>query len=223
MPDVALFEPLCKELEISIPELLSGRKIDAEDQQQTAEQLLMESISMRKPIGLSVFLQLNSVIGVLLVISPFLFHPERPLNLLLVALGFVECAMVVYFDSTLPGRENAAAIAHRALRLHDLLVSDLRGDQLPRVRARESPAHHGDPGVPDSLRPCAFDSVLHLAIPKKQISENAKRSLLPDSKGNRLSSFYSSVTTILNLMTPSFVSFLHSGQQSGKFSRTVSS
>ena len=105
MPDVALFEPLCKELEISIPELLSGRKIDAEDQQQTAEQLLMESISMRKLIGLSVFLQLNSIIGVLLVISPFLFHPERPLNLLLVALGLVECAMVVYFDSTLPGKE----------------------------------------------------------------------------------------------------------------------
>jgi transcriptional regulator with XRE-family HTH domain len=75
MPDVALFEPLCKELEISIPELLSGRRIDAEDQQQTAEQLLMESISMRKLIGLSVFLQLNSIIGVLLVISPFLFHP----------------------------------------------------------------------------------------------------------------------------------------------------
>ena len=54
MPDVALFEPLCRELEISIPELLSGRRIDAEDQQQTAEQLLMESISMRKLIGLSV-------------------------------------------------------------------------------------------------------------------------------------------------------------------------
>ena len=105
MPDVALFEPLCRELEISIPELLAGHRIDAEDQQRAAEELLMESISMRKLIGLSVFLQLNSIIGVLLVISPFLFHPERPLNLLLVALGLVECAMVVYFDSTLPGKE----------------------------------------------------------------------------------------------------------------------
>ena len=105
MPDVALLEPLCKELEISIPELLSGRIIDAVDQQKTAEQLLMESISMRKLIGLSVFLQINSIIGVLLVTSPFLFHPERPLNLLLVALGLVEFAMVVFFDSTLPGKE----------------------------------------------------------------------------------------------------------------------
>lgn len=105
MPDVGLFEPLCRELEISIPELLSGQIVDAGDRQQTTEQLLMESISMRKLIGLSVFLQLNSVVGVLLVISPFLFHPERPLDLLLVALGLVECAMVVYFDSTLPGKE----------------------------------------------------------------------------------------------------------------------
>lgn len=105
MPDVALFEPLCRELEISIPELLAGHRIDAEDQQRAAEELLMESISARKLIGLSVFLQLNTIIGVLLVISPFLFHPERPLNLLLVVLGLVECTMVVYFDSTLPGRE----------------------------------------------------------------------------------------------------------------------
>lgn len=105
MPDVSLFEPLCRELEISISELLAGRRIDAVDQQRAAEELLMESISTRKLIGLSVFLQLNSIIGVLLVISPFLFHPERPLNLLLVVLGLVECAMVVYFDSTLPGKE----------------------------------------------------------------------------------------------------------------------
>ena len=105
MPDVSLFEPLCRELEISISELLAGRRIDAVDQQRATEELLMESISTRKLIGLSVFLQLNSIIGVLLVISPFLFHPERPLNLLLVVLGLVECAMVVYFDSTLPGKE----------------------------------------------------------------------------------------------------------------------
>ena len=105
MPDVSLFEPLCRELEISISELLAGRRIDAVDQQRATEELLMESISTRKLIGLSVFLQLNSIIGVLLVISPFLFHPERPLNLLLVVLGLVECAMVVYFDSTLPSKE----------------------------------------------------------------------------------------------------------------------
>ena len=105
MPDVALFEPLCRELEISIPELLAGHRIDAEDQQRAAEELLMESISTRKLIGLSVFLQLNSIIGTLLVLSPFLFHPEKPLIILLIVLGLIECAMVVYFDSTLPGKE----------------------------------------------------------------------------------------------------------------------
>lgn len=105
MPDVSLFEPLCRELEISIPELLSGHRIDAEDRQRATEKMLMESISIRKLIGLSVFLQLNSIIGTLLVISPFLFHPEKPLNVLLVVLGLIECAMVVYFDTTLPGKE----------------------------------------------------------------------------------------------------------------------
>lgn len=105
MPDVSLFESLCRELEISIPELLSGHRIDAEDRQRATEKMLMESISIRKLIGLSVFLQLNSIIGTLLVISPFLFHPEKPLNVLLVVLGLIECAMVVYFDTTLPGKE----------------------------------------------------------------------------------------------------------------------
>ncbi len=105
MPDVSLFEPLCRELGISIPELLSGHRIDAEDRQRATEELLMESISMRKLICLSVFLQLNSIIGTLLVLSPFLFHPENPLSILLIVLGLIECAMVVYFDSTLPGKE----------------------------------------------------------------------------------------------------------------------
>ena len=35
MPDVSLFEPLCRELEISIPELLAGHRIDEEDRQQS--------------------------------------------------------------------------------------------------------------------------------------------------------------------------------------------
>ena len=105
MPDVSLFEPLCQELEISIPELLAGQRIDVEDRQSATEQLLMESISTGKLIGLSVFLQINSVIGSLLVISPLLFHPEKPLDILLVVLGLLDCAMGVYFDTTLPGKE----------------------------------------------------------------------------------------------------------------------
>ncbi len=105
MPDVALFEPLCRELEIGIPELLAGRSIEAEEQQKAAEELLMESISRGKLVGLQVFLMINAVVGAVLVLSPALFSVEKPLSGLLFGFGVLECVMSVYFDSALPGRE----------------------------------------------------------------------------------------------------------------------
>ena len=105
MPDVALFEPLCRELEISLPELLAGRSIEAEEQQKAAEELLMESISRGKLVGLQAFLMINAVIGAVLVLSPVLFSVEKPLSGLLFGFGVLECGMSVYFDSALPGRE----------------------------------------------------------------------------------------------------------------------
>ena len=42
MPDVALFELLCRELEISLSELLAGRRLRAEERPAMAEHLLSE-------------------------------------------------------------------------------------------------------------------------------------------------------------------------------------
>ena len=105
MPDVGLFEPLCRELAIGLPELLAGRAIEQGSRQAVTEQLLTESISIRKLVGLQVFLLVNSVIGVLLALSPLLFRPAQPLAALLVGLGLLECAMVIVFDAILPGKE----------------------------------------------------------------------------------------------------------------------
>lgn len=105
MPDVALFEPLCRELEISIPELLAGHRIDTEDQQRAAEELLMESISNGKLVGLQAFLIVNTLIGVVLALSPILFSMEKPFSSLLFGFGLLECAMTIYFDYSLPGRK----------------------------------------------------------------------------------------------------------------------
>lgn len=106
MPDVALFEPLCGELDLSIAELLSGHRIAAEEQQDAAEHLLMESISTRKLVGLSLFLQINSVIASLLLIGPLMLFPlQQPYRSVLVAFGLIEAVLVVYFDCTLPGKE----------------------------------------------------------------------------------------------------------------------
>ena len=77
MPDVALFELLCRELEISLSELLAGRRLRAEERPAMAEQLLSESISSKKLVGLQAFLMFNSVLGVLLALSPLLLRARR--------------------------------------------------------------------------------------------------------------------------------------------------
>ena len=105
MPDVALFEPLCRELEISLSELLAGRRIEEEERGAVAEQLLAESISSNKLIGLQAFLMLNSVIGVLLALSPLLLPLEAPFSWIFTAAGLLECGAVIYFDLALPGKE----------------------------------------------------------------------------------------------------------------------
>ena len=117
MPDVALFEPLCRELEISLSELLAGRRMKAEERPAMAEQLLAESISSRKLIGLQAFLMLNSVIGVLLALSPLLLPLEAPFSWIFAAAGLLECGAVIYFDLSLPGKETRrnsfpAAVVH---------------------------------------------------------------------------------------------------------------
>ena len=105
MPDVALFEPLCRELGISLSELLAGRRIREEERPAVAEQLLAESISSKKLIGLQAFLMLNSVIGVLLALSPLLLRLEAPFSWIFSAAGLLECGVVIYFDLALPGKE----------------------------------------------------------------------------------------------------------------------
>lgn len=105
MPDVALFELLCRELEISLSELLAGRRLRAEERPAMAEHLLSESISSKKLVGLQAFLMLNSVIGVLLALSPLLLHLEAPFSWIFSAAGLLECGAVIYFDLALPGKE----------------------------------------------------------------------------------------------------------------------
>ena len=105
LPDVALFEPLCRELEISLSELLAGRRIQAEERPAVAEQLLTESISSKKLIGLQSFLMLNSVIGVLLALSPLLLPLAAPYSWIFTAAGLLECGAAIYFDLALPGKE----------------------------------------------------------------------------------------------------------------------
>ena len=51
-PDVSLMEPLCKELDISVSELLAGKHLEPEQYQKETEKMLMDSVRTGQLMGL---------------------------------------------------------------------------------------------------------------------------------------------------------------------------
>ena len=49
MPDLSLLKPLCTELDITLNELLSGEKIDAEHAVNSSEESISNTIRIRSP------------------------------------------------------------------------------------------------------------------------------------------------------------------------------
>ena len=52
-PDVSLMEPLCQELDISVSELLAGKRLEPEQYQKETEKMLMASVSAGQLMGLA--------------------------------------------------------------------------------------------------------------------------------------------------------------------------
>ena len=64
MPDLSLFKPLCKELEISLNDLMSGEKVDKSDYQEKLEENIINTINYsNKKIN-----NKNSLISLILII-----------------------------------------------------------------------------------------------------------------------------------------------------------
>ena len=93
-PEVSLLLPLCKELDITVNELLSGERVSLEDYQRTAEEnmvnLVKEAQESRKKIILSAVVALLVVVAAvpLFVLSGAL-EMETWLRCVLIAIGFV--------------------------------------------------------------------------------------------------------------------------------------
>ncbi|MCI5944700.1 MAG: helix-turn-helix transcriptional regulator [Eubacterium sp.] len=91
-PEVSLLLPLCKELEISVNELLAGEKVSEEDYQRKAEEnmvnLVKETQESKKKIILSV---MAAMLGVAATIPLFIISEIIPmsswLRILLMVLG----------------------------------------------------------------------------------------------------------------------------------------
>ncbi|MDY6104780.1 MAG: helix-turn-helix domain-containing protein [Acetatifactor sp.] len=93
-PEVSLLLPLCKELDITVNELLSGERVSLEDYQRKAEEnmvnLVKEAQESRKKIILSAVVALLVVVAAvpLFVLSGAL-EMETWLRCVLIAIGFV--------------------------------------------------------------------------------------------------------------------------------------
>ena len=93
-PEVSLLLPLCKELDITVNELLSGERVSLEDYQRKAEEnmvnLVKEAQESRKKIILSAVVALLVVVAAvpLFVLSGAL-EMEAWLRCVLIAIGFV--------------------------------------------------------------------------------------------------------------------------------------
>ncbi len=80
MPDLALFQPLCTELEISINELLSGEKLTNHNYQEQSEKNILDTInySNRKILKYSKIIYLLLIIfGLFIVISAITIFPSE--------------------------------------------------------------------------------------------------------------------------------------------------
>lgn len=70
MPDVSLFESLCKELDISINELISGKRINDDDYKRIAEQnLIVLFLDRKKCLLLKIVAEILIVFGIIIMLS----------------------------------------------------------------------------------------------------------------------------------------------------------
>ena len=110
-PDVSLMEPLCKELDISVSELLAGKRLEPEQYQEETEKMLMASIGAGQLMGVQVVLYILNLTVFALVDLPFIIRKISGLPLInyisitcwILALVLIFC--LSYLDKKLPARK----------------------------------------------------------------------------------------------------------------------
>lgn len=110
-PDVSLMEPLCQELDISVSELLAGKRLEPEQYQKETEKMLMASVSAGQLMGLQVVLYAITLVIFALVDFPFVIRKISGLplvNYISIACWILALVMIFslnYLDKKLPARK----------------------------------------------------------------------------------------------------------------------
>ena len=107
-PDVNILEDLCRELEISISELLAGKRIEPEYCQKEAEKMLVDSVGEAQLYKFQIVLYAMGAVEIILFYIPFLrrdtFLPSADLvNLLCWTALIIILGCGIYLDRRIPG------------------------------------------------------------------------------------------------------------------------
>ena len=69
-PDVSILEDVCRELDISVSELLAGKRIESEDYKEETEKVLIATIGQRQLMGFEVVCSILKLLFIFLIMFP---------------------------------------------------------------------------------------------------------------------------------------------------------
>ena len=117
-PDITLLESLCETFNISVSELLSGKKIEPEDYKIETEHLLLQSLGEKRLRGFQIGIYLLGLVAIILGGIGFGFWGTHiswkigpvPMKWILLAAALVTYGVMAYFDRNLPGKNYRSSI-----------------------------------------------------------------------------------------------------------------
>ena len=111
-PDVSILENLCRELDISVSELLAGKRLEPEQYQEETDKLLMESLGKRQLYGFQIVIIILVLVMMVLIHLPFWMgygsvgRPEiRPFFLFFWILAGAVAWCGCYINRKIPGKD----------------------------------------------------------------------------------------------------------------------
>lgn len=114
-PDVGLLEDLGRELDVSVGDLLAGKRIEAEHYQKETEKMLVEALGNRRLYGYEIVTYIMAVLAVFAFWIPLLttengeflkplWPPVNVVNVLCWIISAGLIGSILYLDRALPGK-----------------------------------------------------------------------------------------------------------------------
>ena len=108
-PDVSILEDVCRELDISIGELLAGKRIASEHYKEETEKMLIASIGQRQLMGFEVVCSILKLLFIALLMVPFVtsstFLPKLNMTTIFSwSVAAILAGCMTYMDRNLPER-----------------------------------------------------------------------------------------------------------------------